>query len=171
MEDDILNHLSKASDIYLKPGLRKEKPSMIEVPPSVPIDHINSKIVKELALVKSFFTEKVDKLELLFRASERKFDIREFHRTCDGRTNTIVFIETEFGKVIGGYTPVAWSSNKKHWSADKTLKSFIFSLSMREKFGLNLAQFAIANNPEKGPIFGCCDICVFDKANKERCNA
>lgn len=75
-------------------------------------------------------------------------------------------METEFGKIIGGYTPIAWSSAKKQWAADKTLKSFIFSLNMREKFNLNLAQFAIANNPDKGPIFGCCDICIVDNGNK-----
>jgi hypothetical protein len=80
-------------------------------------------------------------------------------------------METEFGKVVGGYTPIAWSSAKKQWAADKSLKSFIFSLNLREKFSLNLAQFAIANNPDKGPIFGCCDICVVDNGNKERSNA
>lgn len=51
------------------------------------------------------------------------------------------------------------------------MKSFIFSLNMKEKFQLNLSQFAIACNPDKGPIFGCCDICVFDNANKEKSNA
>lgn len=75
-------------------------------------------------------------------------------------------METEYGKVIGGYTPIGWSSAKKQWAADKSLKSFIFSLNMREKFNLNLAQFAIANNPDKGPIFGCCDICIVDNGNK-----
>ena len=49
--------------------------------------------------------------------------------------------------MIGGFTPIAWSSSKKHWAADKELHSFVFSISMREKFKLNLAQFAIANNP------------------------
>lgn len=32
-------------------------------------------------------------------------------------------------------------------------------------------QFAIACNPEKGPIFGCDDICIVDKSNVEKCNS
>lgn len=35
-----------------------------------------------------------------------------------------------------------------------------------EKYHLNLPQFAISNNAEKGPIFGCCDISIVDKSNK-----
>lgn len=34
-----------------------------------------------------------------------------------------------------------------------------------------MAQFAIACNPEKGPIFGCCDICIVDASNVEKSNA
>ena len=119
-----------------------------------------------MTVINSFFEQRVDDLKLLFRASENRFDIKEFHKICDGHNNTLTVLETEFGKVIGGFTPIAWSSTKKHWAADKQLKSFVFSLSMKEKFNLNLFQFAIANNPEKGPIFGCCDICIVDKANK-----
>ena len=83
----------------------------------------------------------------------------------------MVLLETEFGRIIGGFTPVAWSSGKKHWASDKERLSFIFNLSAGEKHPLNLVQFSIANNPEKGPIFGCCDICIVDKSNKEKCNA
>jgi hypothetical protein len=84
---------------------------------------------------------------------------------------TLTLIETEYGKVIGGYTPLAWNSSKKHWAADKSMTSFIFSIDLREKFNLNLAQFAIACNPDKGPIFGCCDICIVDNSNVEKSNA
>jgi hypothetical protein len=41
---------------------------------------------------------------------------------------------------------------------------------MNEKFKLNLAQFAIASNPERGPTFGCCDICIVDNGNKDKSN-
>lgn len=51
------------------------------------------------------------------------------------------------------------------------MNSFIFSLDLHEKFNLNLAQFAIACNSEKGPIFGCCDICIVDNSNIEKSNA
>ena len=83
----------------------------------------------------------------------------------------MLLIKNEYDKVIGGYTPIAWNSSKKHWAADKSLESFIFSLDMKERFSLNLAQFAVACNSEKGPIFGCCDICIVDKSNIDKSNA
>ena len=132
---------------------------------------LNSKIIHEIDVISSFFENKISEVNLIYRASENSFSIKEFHKKCDGVAGTVVLLETEFGKIIGGYTPVAWSSAKKQWAADKTLKSFVFSINMKEKFPLNLVQFAIANNPDKGPIFGCCDICIVNNANKERSNA
>jgi hypothetical protein len=170
LEDDILRTLDRISEIYLKTGIKKDKSSVLTHTTELK-SSLNSRILREMAPINKLFEERIDDMKLLFRASENRFDIKEFHKLCDGHTNTITIIETEFGKVIGGFTPVAWSSTKKHWAPDKALKSFVFSLNMGEKFPLNLVQFAIANNPEKGPIFGCCDICIVDKSNKERCNA
>ena len=51
------------------------------------------------------------------------------------------------------------------------MQSFIFSVNLKEKFQLNFSQFAIACNPEKGPIFGCCDICIFDNGDQQKSNA
>lgn len=130
------------------------------------VNALNSRVVTDIASITRLFDAKIASLKLIFRASESGYSIRQFHKKCDGQSGTLTLIETEFGKVIGGYTPIAWSSAKKQWAADKSLKSFIFSLNMREKFNLNLAQFAIANNPDKGPIFGCCDICIVDNGNK-----
>ena len=84
---------------------------------------------------------------MLFRASDHGFSIKKFHENCDGVPDTLTILKNEFGNVLGGYTPVEWKSDKKHWVADKSLRSFIFSLDMNEKFKLNLAQFAIASNP------------------------
>ena len=172
-QEEIAQILEQTSNLYLQPGAYKEKstsPSIIaEVKPKQAL--LSSKIVSDIANIQRLFDAKIASLELKFRATENAFSIKEFHKKCDGQTGTLVLLETEFGKVIGGYTPIAWSSAKKQWAADKSLKSFIFSLNMREKFNLNLAQFAIANNPDKGPIFGCCDICIVDNSHKERSNA
>ena len=107
---------------------------------------------------------------MIYRASDYNFSIKKFHELCDHIPDTLTLIHNEFGKKFGGYTPVAWTSDKKHWVADKSLRSFIFSLDMGEKFKLNLAQFAIASNPERGPTFGCCDICIMDNSHKEKSN-
>lgn len=132
---------------------------------------LDSKITQETDYIRSIFKRPPTKFTRLFRASENGFSALKFHEICDNIPNTMVLVKTEFDKVIGGYTPVPWNSSKKHWAADKSLESFIFSLDMKERFGLNLAQFAIACNPEKGPIFGCCDICIVDKGNIEKSNA
>jgi len=136
------------------------------------ISGFDSKITQESDYIRSLFQKKnLKNLHLLYRASEHEYSAKEFHKKCDGIVSTLTLVETEYGNVIGGYTPLAWNSTQKHWAADKTLASFIFSVDLREKFNLNLAQFAIASNPEKGPIFGCCDICIVDKSNLEKSNA
>ena len=136
---------------------------------------LDSKITRarqESDFIRSMFhKQSVAKFTLLYRASERGFSVSEFHKACDEVPNTLTVIETEYGNVIGGYTPLPWNSSKKHWAADKSLTSFIFSLDLRERYALNLAQFAIACNPEKGPIFGCCDICIVDRSHMEKSNA
>jgi len=98
---------------------------------ATPLNPINSRIISDCESIKSLFNQPVDKVDLLFRASEKKFDIRDFHKACDEINNTLVLIETEFGKVIGGYTPIAWRSTKKHWAPDKQQESFVFSLNLR----------------------------------------
>ncbi len=107
-----------------------------------------SKILDSLTPIEPFFDGRVIKsVKLLYRASEHNFSIKRFHELSDNVTDTLTIAHNEFGKKFGGYTPVAWTSDKKHWVADKSLRSFIFSIDMGEKFKLNLAQFAIASNP------------------------
>lgn len=63
---------------------------------------------------------------------------------------------------------MVWNKEKKNWSQDKEQKTFMFSLDLKEKYKLNLPQFAIANNPDRGPIFGCCDLFISENADKEK---
>ena len=109
---------------------------------------LDSQITQDVNQINSFFEHSIiKKASLLDRASEQGFSAKAFHRLCDNYTHTLILIETDSGKVIGGYTPLAWNSSTKHWSEDKSMRSFIFSMNMKEKFQLNLSQFAIACNP------------------------
>lgn len=95
-------------------------------------DGFNSKITQEVGYLKTLFVKSsVKKFTLLFRASENKFSADSFHKCCDNVTQTLTLIKTEYGKVIGGYTPLSWNSSEKHWAADKSIESFIFSVDMR----------------------------------------
>lgn len=76
------------------------------------IKKIDTKIMQseeEIETLKSFFDFKPIKgLKLLFRASENEFFIKEFYKKCSDIKNTLIMIKTEFGKVIGGFTPSVW---------------------------------------------------------------
>jgi hypothetical protein len=69
-------------------------------------------------------------MKLLYRASEHEFNIKKFHELCDEEENTFTIIKTEFGKLIGGFTPLKW--NNKH-GRDRSNKTFLLSISMKEK--------------------------------------
>ena len=53
---------------------------------------------------------KVQRVEILFRASEHGFSAKAFHEKCDNQEDTLVLVRTEFGKTIGGYTHYPWRS-------------------------------------------------------------
>jgi hypothetical protein len=65
-------------------------------------------------------------LSLLFRGTRDGLTNEEFHSKCDNKGCTLTVIETTFGKVFGGYSNTAWSSNN-NW--DMSNKAFLFALS------------------------------------------
>lgn len=96
------------------------------------IPGFNSKVTNEHDYIRSLFPKpNIKAANLLYRASESAFSVAEFHKRCDNVGDTLTILETEYGKVIGGYTPLAWNSTKKHWAADKSMTSFIFSIDLR----------------------------------------
>lgn len=149
LQSQLQNQLDKIKDLYSIES-KKQKLSSISTTISISNDiaGLNSRITHEHDYIRSLFSKNSIKgMTLLYRASQNHFSASEFHKKCDSITETLTIIETEYGKIIGGYTPLAWNSSKKHWAADKTMTSFIFSIDLKEKFTLNLAQFAIACNP------------------------
>ena len=76
-------------------------------------------------------------MNLLYCASKEYFSVKRFHEKCDSFPNTLVLIKTEFGKKIGGFTPLGWYSAEKETNCkDESEESFIFSLSHKERFDL-----------------------------------
>lgn len=88
--------LETTSDLYLKPGTRKEKklfaPSTLE--PKLAQVTLPSKIVSDIAAIQRLFDTKISSFQLLFRASENGYSIREFHKKCDGMAGTVLLVET-----------------------------------------------------------------------------
>jgi hypothetical protein len=63
---------------------------------------------EEIGIIKGFFKKNIVLLKLLYRASDNYFSVRKFHEKSNGVPNTILFVKTDFGKKIGGYTPLKW---------------------------------------------------------------
>jgi hypothetical protein len=62
-------------------------------------------------------------------ASRDGFQGKEFHRRCDGHTNTLTVILDMKGNIFGGFTPVEWESPAPwKWKADDSQKRYVFTL-------------------------------------------
>jgi hypothetical protein len=75
------------------------------------------------------------------------------------------------GKVIGGYTPLAWDHSKNsQCQKDESGSSFIFSLSNNHKFVLDKSKDAIYQSSVTGPFFGNGDpdFYICDSANTSK---
>jgi hypothetical protein len=118
-------------------------------------------------------------MELLWRGSRDSFRASEFHRRCDGHSNTLSVILDSDGNIFGGFTPMEWES--LNWNGkigkednrrkvDDSLKSFLFTLKNPHnvpprKFELRMEKKdqAISCHRERGPNF--CGIHVSDHCN------
>jgi hypothetical protein len=66
-----------------------------------------------------------------------KFSAFAFHQICDNIAHTLVLVRTEFGKTIGGYTPLIWNAMPDgRYDLDEHKKSFLFSLDSLERMSL-----------------------------------
>ncbi len=104
---------------------------------------LKSKIIKTIEdqnKLLAFFTEKkVVGAEILYRASENEFLSSKFHDKCDNIPHTVVIVETEHGKIIGGFTSFVWFKTKvAHYvsSAANSPDHFMFSLTNNHKLSI-----------------------------------
>lgn len=95
---------------------------MKDLGPKRPIQFIGSKLVHNkddhVFVNKLFDHRRAEGVKLLYRASENDFSVKRFHQNCDNETDTIVFVQTEFNKIIGGFTPVPWRSTANTLHSD-----------------------------------------------------
>ena len=55
--------------------------------------------------------ENISSFKLLYRASEHNFSSAQFHQKCDDKPNTLVIVQTEFDKIVGGFTAKSWNQS------------------------------------------------------------
>lgn len=77
----------------------------------------------------------------------------------------MILIKTEFGKVIGGYTPLQWNQTINAYTNDNSSESFLFSLTNGDKFAHKNIGYSIHNDANSFAFGGGHDICVPDKSN------
>jgi hypothetical protein len=97
----------------------------------------------------------------------------KWHEKCDNIPHTLTIVETEFGKVIGGYTLYTWHSDTtNHYvsSRKNTNDHFIFSLTNNDKFTITQNEaycIQIRGGDDYGPMFGSShDLYISNKANQ-----
>ena len=102
---------------------------------------------------------------MIFRASRDGFKAIDFHKKCDGKSNTVTFILSKTGKIFGGFTDVSWDSET---DAKEGSNGFIFSLDNKEiYYNINL-KFNIRCLADYGPIFGNFDLYLSNDCNKNK---
>ena len=135
----------------------------------------SSKIIKKYedrVNLYKFFDKKIEWTTLLYRASQNDFEAEKFLENCQDVTNTLVVCKTEYGKVIGGYTPLCWRrTGRQEYYGEHNKEIFVFSLTNNDKFFLQYNCYAMKSAPGLGPTFGNTsglDLTICDKANTVR---
>lgn len=103
-------------------------------------------------------------LNLLYRASNKKWNTSIFHSICDKQNNIIIiikYVSQNKVSIFGGYTYYGWNINDEQYTKDKDAIIFV----LRNEFSnYNMPDIvypapssfdkAIFNNKDLGPCFG-----------------
>ena len=105
----------------------------------------NSKIAFDEKLIKDWIGKKFS-AELLFRVSRDGSEPKEFHRRCDNKGPTIIFIETTKDFKFGGYTELEWDKSDE--------STFLFSINNKTKYTRRNNLCSIYCREDLAPSFG-----------------
>ena len=114
----------------------------------------DSKINFNENLVISWLNKKNFISELLFRKTRDGSTLKDFHKKCDNKGTTIIFIETVKGFKFGGYTELEWDKKSGYKEDNST---FIFSFDNKKKYTRinNYNEPSINCTYDESPWFGC----------------
>ena len=124
---------------------------------------INSKINFDENLIIEWIGKKFTS-ELLFSTSKNGYQPSEFHRLCDNKGPTIIFIETKKGCIFGGYTELNWDTSGQYKTDEST---FLFSINNKAKYTRRNKMCSVYCRKDLAPSFGgdgnpdfyCMDTC------------
>lgn len=88
----------------------------------------------EATSINKLITKKIHKYHLVYRASECQFAINDFYKKIaviqrqlkenhlrhkqTYNMASLILLKTEYGKVLGGYTPIEWEPAKRSINSD-----------------------------------------------------
>ena len=127
--------------------------------------------LKELMYISLWLSsEKVTKLDLLFKGPSSNFEAISFHSTYDNIVPCLILVETTNGIRFGGFTNQTWKGENTYKN-DKT--AFLFSLDFLEKYPINpqYSGTAILAKTQYFFAFGKGDIIIYDHCNKVICKS
>ena len=135
---------------------------------------IGSQIIKynEFNFIEKSLRETLEKnvkrYTLIYRGSRNGYRAEDFHEKCDGKNNTIVFIQARNGRRFGGFTEAKWDKSNGYKTGSK---GFLFSLDNKEVYHNKKNNYDIYCYSDKGPTFGGGhDLFIDDNCNKNNEN-
>lgn len=115
-------------------------------------------------------SEKVTKLDLLYKGPYYNFDATSFHSQYDNVVPCLILIEAVGGGRFGGFTNKTWKGENEY-KYDNT--AFLFSLDFLEKYPINPenAKYAILAKTGYLFTFGRGDLIIYNHCNKYLCKS
>jgi len=109
-----------------------------------------------------FFFQKI------FKATENSFNSASFYIKAEAKSPTLIILRNNFGKIIGGFTSIAWKTpvNSIDFLEDPSKSGFLFSVSLGKKYELKENAIAVCHSFGCGPIFGLNDLEIVENAHK-----
>lgn len=104
----------------------------------------------------------------IFKASENGFSLNSFNEKVEGKTPTLTIMKNNHGKILGGFTSIAWRPPSKsiEFLEDKSKTSFVFSLSLQKKYDLKENSIAVCHSVNSCAVFGLNDLEIVENADK-----
>ena len=76
--------------------------------------------------------------------------MKDFHKRCDGKVNTVTLFKMKTGPCIGGFTRASQNSKR---TVVKDKEAFLFNLTHQRKFPFVGKKYSIYTGKNRGPCF------------------
>ena len=96
------------------------------------------------------YNKTIKNYKKLYQASVDGYSIENFHKKCDGKAFTVIFITNDKDKIFGGFTEIEWDSSS---GEKKGYKGFIFSISNNKIYYTEKGYYFIYCDKDFGPTF------------------